>query len=258
MSAPDGARSTDLAGLVGRLRAAGCVFAEDEAALLTAEATDHEHLEHLVSRRVDGEPLEQIVGWAEFAGLRLVVAPGVFVPRQRTLLLAREAVASTPRDGRVLDLCCGVGAIAAVIARDRPCASIHLSDVDPFAVDCARRNVPAATAYTGDLFAPLPQDVRFDVIAVNAPYVPTDEIVTMPPEARDHERHAALDGGTDGVEIHRRIAAGLQRRLAPGGHVLIETARRLAPATSAALAMHGFSTRTSQDDDLAATVVIGF
>ena len=83
--------------LTERLRAAGCVFAEDEAAVLTAEARDASHLEQMVRRRVDGEPLEQIVGWAEFAGLRLVVTPGVFVPRRRTEVLAREAIAATPR-----------------------------------------------------------------------------------------------------------------------------------------------------------------
>lgn len=233
------------------------MFAEDEAALLTAEAMDADQLEQMVGRRVDGEPLEQIVGWAEFAGLRLVVTPGVFVPRQRTLLLAREAVALTPPAGRLLDLCGGVGAVAAVAARDRPDTTIHLSDIDPSAVDCARRNVPTAAAHTGDLFDALPHDLRFDVIAVNAPYVPSAQIADMPPEARDHERHVALDGGPDGIGLHRRIAAATLDRLAPHGHVLIETARHLAPLTAGALTAHGFTTRTVWDDDLAATVVIG-
>lgn len=258
VTAPGGAlRLTGPMDLVERLRAAGCVFAEDEAALLTAEATDAAHLEQMVARRVGGEPLEQVVGWAEFGGLRLVVATGVFVPRQRTLLLAREAVALTPPAGRVLDLCCGVGAIAAVIARDRPGASVHLSDVDPVAVDCARRNVPTAGAHTGDLFAPLPHALRFDVIAVNAPYVPTDDIAAMPPEARDHELRVALDGGTDGVDVHRRVAADAARWLSPGGHLLIETAHHLAALTSQVLAGHGFTPRTIHDPDLSATVVVG-
>lgn len=258
MILPVWVRLTGPMDLVERLRAAGCVFAEDEAQLLTAEATDADQLEQMASRRVAGEPLEQIVGWAEFAGLRLVVAPGVFVPRRRTLLLAREAVARTPPGGNVLDLCCGVGAIAAVVARDLPGASLHLSDLDPTAMECARTNVPTATAHTGDLFAPLPRDLRFDVIAVNAPYVPTDEIAAMPSEARDHELRAALDGGSDGVDVHRRVASEAVERLTPGGHLLIETARHLAPLTSTALTQHGFTVRTIHDADLSATVVVGF
>jgi release factor glutamine methyltransferase len=243
--------------LIERLRAAGCVFAEDEAAVLTAEATDEAHLEQMVQRRVDGEPLEQVVGWAELDGLRLVVAPGVFVPRRRTVLLVRETVALTPANGTVLDLCCGVGAVAAVVGRDRPGATLHLADIDPFAVDCARRNVPRARAHTGDLFDPLPHDLRFDVVAANAPYVPTDEIAHMPPEARDHELRAALDGGLDGVAVHRRIAAEVARWLSPGGSVLIETAAHLAPLTAAALETAGLVTRTASDEAVGGTVVVG-
>ncbi len=242
--------------LVDRLRAAGCVFAEDEAALLGAEAFDAAHLEQMVRRRIGGEPLEQIVGWAEFAGFRLVVAPGVFVPRRRTLLLAREAAAALPPGGRVLDLCCGVGAVAAAVLAARPDARAHLSDLDPVAVDCARRNVPTAVACIGDLFDPLPRDLRFDVVTVNAPYVPTDEIAQMPPEARDHERRMALDGGADGVHVHRRIAEAVASWLAPDGHVLIETAAHLAPLTAAALSAAGLRTRTVHDDQLDATVVV--
>ena len=106
--------------LIERLRTAGCVFAEDEAALLRTEASDDVQLEEMVRRRVEGEPLEQILGWAEFAGLRLAVTPGVFVPRLRTEALAREAIAATPPGGRVLDLCCGVGGVAAAIVRRGP------------------------------------------------------------------------------------------------------------------------------------------
>ncbi len=242
--------------LVEQLRAAGCVFAEDEAAVLNAESRDANHLEQMLQRRIAGEPLEQIVGWAEFAGLRMVVTPGVFVPRQRTLLLVQETIAVTPPQGRVLDLCCGVGAVAAAVLAQRPGVRIHVSDVDPFAVDCARRNVPSATAHVGDLFAPLPHEMQFDVIAVNAPYVPTDQIAQMPPEARDHELRAALDGGPDGVQVHRRIAVDLDPWLAPGGHVLIETANHLAPHTAAALEDAGLTTSTVHDHERGGTVVV--
>src|SRR5918993_4559434 len=112
--------------LVNRLRAAGCVFAEDEAALLLEAVEGRpdagDELEGLVVRRVAGEPLEQLLGWAEFAGRRILVEPGVFVPRRRTEFLAAEAAPLTPAaasDGHlavVVDLCCGAGAIGAAIA----------------------------------------------------------------------------------------------------------------------------------------------
>ena len=102
--------------LVARLRAAGCVYAEDEAALLRAEAAG-EHLEALVARRAAGEPLETVLGWVELDGLRLRVAPGCFVPRQRTVLLARLAVEASP--STFVELCCGVAPVTALVARAR-------------------------------------------------------------------------------------------------------------------------------------------
>src|SRR3954471_13115050 len=99
--------------IVGRLRAAGCVFAEDEAAVLLASASDPAQLAAMVDQRVAGQPLEHVVGWDEFFGRRILVGPGVFVPRQRTELLVREAVA---RRGRVVvDLACGCGAVGLAV-----------------------------------------------------------------------------------------------------------------------------------------------
>jgi release factor glutamine methyltransferase len=246
--------------LVRRLRAAGCVFAEDEAALLLAEAADASALEAMVARRVAGDPLEQVLGWAAFCGLRVAVAPGVFVPRQRTGLLARTAVAllgTTPGVAPVaVDLCCGSGAVAAVVL-----AEVWACDLDPSATACAATNLPGPAAAgrvrTGDLDAPLPDSLRgrVDVLTANAPYVPTDEIALMPPEAREHEPGLALDGGADGVDLHRRVAAVAPRWLRPGGHLLIETSARQAAATVAACTAHGMTTRVLRDEDLDATVV---
>lgn len=250
--------------LTRRLRSAGCVFAEDEADLLAAEAPDAVTLELMSARRVAGEPLEQVVGWAELCGLRVLVAPGVFVPRQRTALLARTAVAlaggasTTPV---VVDLCCGSGAVGAVVVRDLPEAELWACDLDPAAVRCAARNLPAAAAagrvLAGDLADPLPADLagRVDVLVANAPYVPTAEIALMPAEAREHEPLAALDGGTDGADLHRRVAALAPRLLRPGGHLLIETGRRQATATAEACAAHGLTVEVLRDEDLDATVV---
>jgi release factor glutamine methyltransferase len=245
----------DTSGLVARLRTAGCVFAEDEAALLLAADGD---LEALVERRVAGEPLEQVLGWAEFCGLHVVVEPGVFVPRQRTRLLVREGVALAGPGSVVLDLCCGTGAVGAAIAAAVPGVELHAADVDPAAVRCARRNVPGAV-YAGDLYEALPGTLRgrVDVLVANAPYVPTEAIALMPPEARDHEARAALDGGADGLDVQRRVAAGAPSWLAPGGWLLIETSGAQAPATMAAMTRAGLVGRVVEDEELAGTVVIG-
>jgi release factor glutamine methyltransferase len=208
------------------------VYAEDEANLLLAETSTPDALEDLVVRRERGEPLEYVIGWAEFCGLRIAVEPGVFVPRRRTELLAHEAaevaraVASSSHQPVVVDLCCGSGALGAVIAAEFE-VDLYAVDVDPTAVQCARRNLPGATVLEGDLYAPLPRELRgrVDVIVANAPYVPTAEIPFMPTEARLYEAPVALDGGVDGLDVHRRIAADATQWLSPGGHLVIEVAQ---------------------------------
>jgi release factor glutamine methyltransferase len=249
--------------VVARLRAAGCVYAEDEAALLR-EAASGPALEALVVRRVAGEPLEQVLGWASFGRLRVAVVPGVFVPRRRTELLVREAVAVTAPGAVVVDLCCGCGAVGLAVATTVPGVELHAADVDPVAVACARGNLAGlgvvdGTVHLGDLDAPLPARLRgrVDVLAANAPYVPTAEIALMPPEARDHEPPGALDGGTDGLDVARRVVAAAGGWLAPGGRVLVETGRRQAPSLAAAMSAAGLVPRVVTDDDLGGTVVIG-
>ncbi|WP_089306831.1 putative protein N(5)-glutamine methyltransferase [Geodermatophilus pulveris] len=250
-------------GLVAALRAAGCVFAEEEAAVLLAEATGPAHLAALLARRVAGEPLELVVGWAAFCGLRVAVEPGVFVPRRRTALLVEQAVAALRHTGGtpvVVDLCCGSGAVGLAVAAAGP-VELHAADVDPVAVGCARRNLAPAggRVHRGDLYAALPAGLRgrVDVLAVNAPYVPSAAVALMPPEARDHEPRAALDGGPDGTGLHRRVAAGARRWLAPGGTLLVETSAGLAPATAAAVRAGGLRPVVVRDEDRDATVVAG-
>ena len=251
-----------LSSIAERLKAAGSVFAEDEAALMIDAAASPVELESMVDRRVSGLPLEQVLGWAEFCGLRIVVEPGLFVPRRRTELLVAEAarLLSRSRKPVVVDLCCGTGAVAAAIHDAMGHAEIHASDVDSRAVVCARRNLDGiGSLHEGDLTDALPDHLagRVDVLAVNAPYVPSDEIAMMPPEARDHEPRVAHDGGADGADIHRRIAEQAPRWLRPGGHLIIETSRRQAPLTVAAMVRHGFDTRVVHSDDIDATAVVG-
>jgi release factor glutamine methyltransferase len=246
--------------VVRRLRAAGVVFAEEEAALLQ-EAAAGSALETLVARRAAGEPLEPLLGWAAFDGLRVPVDPHVFVPRRRTELLAHEAAARASSEALVLDLCCGTGAVGLAVATRVPGVVVHAADVDPAAVANARRTLApvGGTVWEGDLLAALPDALRgrFAVIAVNAPYVPTDRIADMPREARDFEPHVALDGGADGLDLHRRVAAEAGPWLAPGGTVLIETGRTQAAWTALLLEQAGLSASVVSDDEIDGTVAIG-
>lgn len=246
--------------IVARLRAAGCVYAEDEAALLVEEAESADELERLVARRVDGEPLEHLLGWVEFAGLRIVVQPRVFVPRRRTEVLVTEAGRLTRPGAIVVDLCCGAGAVGAALLDTCEGIELYAADVDPAAVESARLNLePEGQVFEGDLFAALPDELkgRVDLVVVNAPYVPTDAIALMPPEAREHEPTIALDGGAEGVDVHRRIAAEVGEWLVPDGYVLIETSQEQAPLTIAALEDAGFSAWMERDEEVDGTAVIG-
>ncbi len=247
--------------VVDRLRAAGCVFAEDEARLLIAEASSPADLASMVGRRIDGEPLEHIVGWTEFRGLRIAVASGVFVPRRRTGFLVDRAIAVAAPPLIAVDLCCGSGAVGAALAAALAGVELHAADIDPAAVACARRNlhVVGGRAYVGDLFAPLPPGLRgrVDLLLVNAPYVPTDAIAMMPPEARDHEPRAALDGGGDGLDVHRRVISQAPRWLARGGRLLIETGRRQADVAARLMAVAGLEPTIETSTELGATVVTG-
>ena len=246
--------------VVRRLRAAGVVFAEEEAELL-AEAASGPALTALVDRRAAGEPLEPLLGWAAFDGLRVPVDPQVFVPRRRTELLAREAAALATPESVVLDLCCGTGAVGLSIATRVPGIELHAADIEHAAVVNARRTLApvGGDVWEGDLFAALPDRLlgRFDVVAVNAPYVPTERIADMPREARDFEPHVALDGGGDGLDVHRRVAAAVGRWLAPRGAVLIETGRTQAAWTALLLENAGLTASIASDDDVDGTVAIG-
>jgi release factor glutamine methyltransferase len=265
--------------VVTRLRAAGCVFAEDEARLLVAAARTPAELTAMVGRRAAGLPLEHVLGWAEFCGRRIAVEPGVFVPRRRTEFLVGQAAAlacdaagaaasgsasapASPAERVVVaDLCCGSGALGVALAGALGQAELHAADIDPAAVRCARRNVATVggRVYEGDLYDPLPATLRgrVGILLANVPYIPTGEIGTLPAEARLHEPQVALDGGPDGLDILCRVAAAAPDWLAPGGSLLSETSEDQAPAAESILARAGLTTRVARCDDLNATVVIG-
>lgn len=263
-----GVPQTDIGAVTARLRAAGCVFAEDEAALVLAQAHEPAELDRLVSRRVAGEPLELVLGWAEFAGLRIAVAPGVFVPRRRTEYLVQVALGLLVPGDVAVDLCCGAGAVGAALADGLGGRlELHVSDVDMAATDCARRNlgglvaVGAAFVHTGDLDASLPIRLkgRVSVLTANVPYVPTAEIAYLPAEARDYEPLVALDGGPDGLSVLRRVAACAPRWLRPGGHLLVEISDRQRDAAVGAFRDAGLepAVHQSDEDEYVSTVLVG-
>jgi release factor glutamine methyltransferase len=247
--------------IVNRLRAAGCVFAEDEAQVLVESADTPAELMAMVERRVAGLPLEHVVGWADFCGLRIAVDPGVFVPRRRTELLVRQAAALAVPGATVVDLACGSGAVGVAVAALVGGLVLYAVDIEPAAVRCARRNLAplGGHVYAGDLFDPLPVRLRghVDVLLANVPYVPTQAVALLPREARMHEPPVALDGGVDGLDVVRRVAAGAGDWLAPGGYLLTETGTDQAGAALDALARAGLTPMAVSGEELHTTVVIG-
>jgi release factor glutamine methyltransferase len=248
--------------VVAALRAAGCVFAEDEAQLILGTARTPDEAAAMADRRAAGLPLEHVLGWAEFHGLRIAVEPGVFVPRRRTEFLVGQALARAPHASVVVDLCCGSGAVGAALAAALGgTVELHAADIDPAAVRCARRNVApyGGRVHAGDLFAALPGDLRgrVGILAANVPYVPTGDVALLPAEARDHEPRTALDGGPDGLDVLRRVAAEAPRWLASGGCLLVETSERQAPAAVEAFTRAGLVADLAVCDELYANVVVG-
>jgi release factor glutamine methyltransferase len=247
--------------MVERLRAAGCVFADEEATLLGGAATTASDLDALLARRIAGEPLEYLLGWAVFCGLRIAVEPGVFVPRRRTEFLVDLAAARVAGEEHpiVVDLCCGSGAIGVALA-DRRGIDAFATDIDPVAVRCAQANLgERGRVFEGDLYAPLPSVLRgrVDLLTANAPYVPTSDIATMPREARLYEARATFDGGTDGLDVQRRIAEEASAWLKAGGHLLIETSDRQADCTAGILDLAGLDPGIQRSAAFDATVVTG-
>lgn len=247
--------------IVSRLREAGCVFAEDEARMLISAAKEPVDLAQLVKQRALGYPLEHVIGWMVFYGLRIEVDPGVFIPRPRTEFLVRRAAEMAKPGSIVVDLCCGSGALGAALAATIEGIELYAVDIDPAAVQCTRRNITAAggVVFEGDLFEPLPARLRnkVDILLANVPYVPTSAIELLPSEARIHEARLALDGGVDGLDVQRRVALEAAQWLTPGGHLLVEVSERQAPQAVEIFARSGLIPTVSRLDDLDATVIIG-
>ena len=253
-----------LSQLAARLAAGGSVCAEEEAELLLAEAQSPQQLEHMVAVRLLGQPLEYVLGRAWLAGVRVAVESGVFVPRVRTELLVREAVARVPPHRAIIvDMCCGSGAVGAAdpgppaggppgraaFRRQRSSGGAlrapqpsHFPRTPPAAwATCMRRCRPAWLA-------------GCTLSSPTAPHVPSRAVAHLPREAHLYEAPAALDGGADGLDVLWRVAAGAPARLAAGGHVLVEASPPQAPAV---FESHGFSAEVILDSDREAASVVG-
>ncbi len=198
------------------------------------QAGEVDALRELVKRRGHREPLQHILGSTSFCGLEMAVNPHVLVPRPETELLAEagwkfllEASARQPV-ARGLDFGTGSGCIAIALAINSPRSEVYAVDVSPEALETANRNAARhgvtdrIRLLQSDGFTSLPGDLKFDLIISNPPYIPTDEINTLQPEVRDHDPRGALDGGVDGLDFYRMLAATAPARLLAGGKLMVE------------------------------------
>ena len=199
----------------------------------------------LVQRRGAREPTAYILGVREFYGRPFAVGPGVFIPRPETELLVQLALEAMPRDGRVLDLCAGSGAVGVSIAAERPEAEVDLVELSPEAAAFARKNAESlapgrARVHEGDLFAALPGPARYHAVVSNPPYVPLRDKPRLAPELTGHEPALALfSGDDDGLSVLRRLAQGAPSWLLPGGLFAVEIDPPQAQAVSGLCAAAG-------------------
>jgi release factor glutamine methyltransferase len=223
----------ELESLADRLRAIGCVFAEDEARLLAGAASDSAHLDAMVEQRASGQPLETVIGSVRFCGIDVTLRPGVFVPRPRTRFLAERAVSACRewesargQSPVVVDVCTGSGALAAVVASEVVGSTVCASDLDPVAVACASVNGArfGFSVGLGDLMDGVPTLLHghVSVIVANVPYVPTDQLQYLPRDVLEHEPVRALDGGPTGLDVFGRLCRAAPAWLAEGGVVMSE------------------------------------
>ena len=197
-----------------------------ERELLPAEI---DSLRELVKRRGQREPLQHIVGSTSFCGYEIVVNHDALVPRPETELLAEEGWKFLgERETSALDFGTGTGCIAIALAAKCPNAKIVALDISAGTIalaieNAAKNNVAERIEFLqGDGLATLPADSKFDLIISNPPYIPSAEIETLQPEVRDFDPHGALDGGVDGLDLYRMLAAGTKTFLKPDGKIMLE------------------------------------
>ncbi len=204
----------------------------------------------MVSRRTMREPLQYVLGYEEFLGLRIMLGQGVLIPRPETEFMAEQAIKTVNRytltvirknkekdrftihDSRftVLDLCTGSGCLALALAKEFPEAQVYGIDISEVAVGYAEKNakingIENAAFLTGNLFTPLNSEAPgqlFDFIISNPPYIRTDDIKSLQPEIREWEPLNAINGGPDGLDFYRKIIPAARRFLKKSGILMLE------------------------------------
>jgi release factor glutamine methyltransferase len=217
-----------------------------------------ERYANAVSRRARREPLQRILGWEEFRGVRVYLTDAVLVPRPETETLVEWALALLPPPGgrrlQAIDVGTGSGCIACALAAERPDLDVLAVDVSPAAATVARENARAlglagrVRLVAADLFDGI-RDLGADLVVSNPPYLPSALVPELSPEVRIHEPKLALDGGSDGLAVIRRIAAAARRHTRPSGTLVVETAGgEQASATAALLREAGWERVTVRAD----------
>ena len=207
-------------------------------------------VETLVQRRLDGEPVAYIVGEWEFYGLPLDISSDVLIPRIDTEVLAERGILRARGAGtgaRVLDLCAGSGCVGLAVAANAPDCRVVLGELSEGALRVCKQNVrrnglnARVTCLSVDAMQPPPSTLwDFDVIVCNPPYIPTGDISGLDHSVKDFEPHMALDGGTDGLDYYRFIAAKWKSAIRLGGALIFEVGIGQAPDVEEILAQNGF------------------
>lgn len=247
---------------IDELSSVGVSDPESDARLLLEEASgkDYSHLlmgmreqvpqnvlkklSDFMSRREKRIPLQQIIGYTEFMGLKFYVTSDVLCPRQDTEVLVERVLEKITEGAKVLDLCTGSGCIAISIAKLSG-ASVTATDISEKALAVAEKNARengiGVHFYKGDLYQALSTEEKYDIIVSNPPYIKTDVIETLEAEVKDYEPRIALDGTADGLAFYRRIIAGAGDYLNPGGQIFFEIGYDQGAEVSELLADNGFS-----------------
>lgn len=254
-----------------RLRDAGCDTPELDSRLLLQWVTglrredlilEPEHpvsdeqarrFRAIIARREAREPVSRILGEREFHGRIFRVTPDTLDPRPDTETLVEAALALMPQGGRLLELGTGTGAVAVTILAERPQALGVATDVSAAALAVAAENAERhgvadrLLLLEGDWFRPVTG--VFDIIVSNPPYIPAADLAGLSPDVRCFDPRLALDGGKDGLDAYRAIAAGAAAHLVPGGHVVLEIGAGQGPDVAAVFAAAGFR-RAGHNRDL--------
>jgi release factor glutamine methyltransferase len=215
-------------------------------------------LRKLVQRRGQREPLQHLVGATSFCGLEIAVNRHVLIPRPETELLAEAGwqflSTSNQQPATALDFGTGSGCIAIAVAAKCPTAHLVALDVSPEALDAAQQNAAKNNVSDriefrqGDGIAALKAGEQFDLILSNPPYIASAEIETLQPEVRDHDPRGALDGGADGLDFYRRLAAESGEFLKPHGKIMLEFGEGQAEKIGGIFAAQGWSVEAIRED----------